>query len=89
MSKKDICEYRCDVCGKTFPVEVNPLRTHESPLQQMPMPSKKYDCEGRNFSQGISVVDVCQNCYERYWEYAQKRYEVSECYGIEVVVKGE
>lgn len=86
MSRQNYIEFKCDICGKVHKVEKN-LKEPKNPLKTISMPAKRYDCEGRNFSKGISNVDVCDSCFEKYWEYSQNRYSVSDCYGIKVVVK--
>lgn len=89
MSKKYVTEYRCDVCGRVHREEVNPLKSNTSPLKEILIPAKKYDCEGRNYTKGMSHVDMCKECYENYWQYVQNRYDVTDCYGIAVDIKGE
>lgn len=89
MSKKEVIEYKCDVCGRTYPIERKKSLSENKPLREVMMPAKCYDCEGRNHSKGMSIVDMCEECYGKYWEYVQSRYDVSDCYGIEVKMKGE
>ena len=88
MSRAEIIEYKCDVCGKLFRVENNPLRKPQTELKTISMPIKSYDCEGRNYSKSMGSVDVCEDCFNNYWEYVQSRYEVSDCYGMTVKIKG-
>ncbi len=87
MGKIDVTEYKCDVCGLTTRVENNPLKFGESPLKAIEIPIKGYDCEGRNFIKRMGKVDMCDECFENYWEYVQNRYDVSDCYGIKVQMK--
>lgn len=89
MSKAEIIEFKCDVCGKVHRNEYDPLRTQKNPFKTVSIPAKEYDCEGKNFSKKMSQVDMCENCFNHYWEYVQRKYEVSDCYGIEIKVKGE
>ena len=88
MSRREVIEFKCDVCGKVFQIENNPLKKVDSPLKTVQMPARRYDCEGRNHTRGISDVEMCKDCFEKYWEYSQSRYSVADCYGITVVVKG-
>ena len=88
MSRVEVIEFKCDVCGKVHRKECDPLRTQISPLKTVNIPAKRYDCEGKSFSKGMSNVDMCENCFDKYWEYMQSKYEVSDCHGIEVKVKG-
>ena len=77
-------EFKCDVCGAVHREEVNPLRASKNPLMTVPMPSKNYDCEGRNFSKGMSEFDMCKQCFENYWNYVQDKYDASDYFGIKV-----
>lgn len=85
MSREEFVEYKCDICGKVVKYAIS---KKDRPFKQIEMPSKNYDCEGRNYSKGTTKVDVCENCYFNYWDYVQSRYEVVDCYGVKVKIKG-
>lgn len=89
MSKVEFTEYKCDVCGKVFRINKDSNIKEPKELIRISVPVRSYDCEGKNYSKGMGDIDICSNCFDRYWEYVQKKYKVSDCYGIEVVVKGE
>lgn len=89
MSKVELTEYKCDICGKVVREEIDNGRKTKPPFKKVDMPVKAYDCEGRNYSKRMGTVDMCEDCFEKYWEYVQGRYEASDCYGITVKVKGE
>jgi len=90
MSRKELIEHKCDVCGKVLREEVDILKMPiKNPLKTIEMPIKGYDCEGRDFTKSMGKVDMCNECFQNYWEYVQSRYDVSDCYGIKVKMKGE
>lgn len=68
--------YKCDICGK---------ESEEKKLHAVDVPVKAYDCEGRSWSKGFRRVDMCDRCYEAFWNVSQDYFaEVSDCYGIKV-----
>ena len=87
MSRVDVIEFKCDVCGKVHRKEYDPVRPQISPLKTVNIPAKRYDCEGKNFNKGTSNVDMCEKCFVEYWEYMQSRYEVTDFNESKVVVK--
>ena len=84
MARNDVIEYKCDVCGKVTRVDFEPTRKTKNPYKVVQMPMKKYDCEGKNFSKGLGEVDLCEQCYENYWNYVQERYDASDYFGIKM-----
>lgn len=63
-------------------------------MHKMNHPNTKHYCESVWDVDPIEAckgqtVDMCEDCFEKYWEYVQGRYEASDCYGITVKVKGE
>lgn len=88
MSKRDIIEFKCDVCGKVFQFE-NKEKQIKNPLKVITIPSRNYDCEGRTYSKGMCTADMCDRCFEDYWNFTQTKYDVSDCYGIKIKIIGE
>lgn len=87
MARIEVSEFKCDVCGKVIREERSPIKIPTNPLREVEIPMKNYDCEGRNFSKGFGVADMCKDCVENYWNYVQKRYDASDYFGI--TLKGE
>ena len=86
MSRIEVVEYKCDVCGKVFREDINSIK---KPLKYIQVPSKNYDCEGREYREGKTEIEMCDDCFKNYWDYVQERYDVSNCYGIQVKIKGD
>lgn len=82
MAKKNVTIYTCDCCKKEFPVESS--KTTDNLLYQVNMPSRIYDCEGRSYSEGLSRVELCSDCYLEFWNYVQAKYQVNELYDVSI-----
>lgn len=76
MSQIEYVEHKCDVCGDNFRIAKGSSTTRK--FKKVDIPSKTYDCEGRNYSRGMSTVDMCDKCFDEFWTFVNNRYDVSE-----------
>ena len=79
MAKKDVVIFICDCCKKEFQFD---NKVKNSPLREVYIPSKIFDCEGRGYTKGISKVELCDDCYSEFWDYVQQKYKVEELYDV-------
>ena len=90
MGRTVVVEYKCDMCGKVQHVDQKLDERRERPFKEISIPAKRYDCEGRNFSYGMTEVDMCEECFLKYSQYVAQRYDVSLVLGsVEVQVKDD
>lgn len=86
MSKKTYIEFKCDICGEIHK-ELHNGKEPKSPYRVLPIPAKRYDCEGRSYKREIIAIEVCDKCFEEYWNFVQSRYDVVDGYGVEITIK--
>ena len=79
MAKKDVVIFICDCCKKEFQFD---NKVKSSPLREVYIPSKVFDSEGRGYTEGISKVELCADCYSEFWDYVQQKYKVEEFYNV-------
>lgn len=70
MAKITTTKYVCDICGKEV--------ASENKLYKKDIPSRSYDCEGRNWKLTFTNLELCESCIRTLWKVCDKHFATVE-----------
>lgn len=83
--KKEYTIFSCDICKKEFETKNYPTE-----LRRTDVMGRRFDCEGKSYSVGIILCDLCADCRKELFEVTSKHFAlVDDCYGIHATKRSD
>lgn len=73
MSVIDVKFYRCDLCLRSF--------DHPAHVRNVLLPARHYDRDGKKYAQAVEPVDLCQVCFDKFFELIDSKFATIEVGG--------